>query len=83
MTQQKPKVLVTEPIHQAGLDLLQPEVELVLKYNMTPGQLMEEIACVEPVVVRSLTNITREVIKKGAKLLVIGKTRFSKWIMLS
>jgi D-3-phosphoglycerate dehydrogenase len=73
MARVKPKVLVTEPIHQDGLDLLKPEVELILKYGLTPGQLLEEIARVEAVIVRSLTDVNREVIKNGVQLQVIGK----------
>ncbi len=66
------KVLVTEYIHPAGIDLLKQECQVIQLSDPTDAILKEAIADVEGVLVR-VVPISREVIAVARKLVVIGK----------
>src|SRR3990170_2930946 len=68
-----PKVLVTDPIAQDGIDLLAREVEVDVKVRPSPDELVRLIAGYDALVVRSETKVTKEVIEAGARLQVIGR----------
>jgi len=68
-----PKVLVTDPIAQDGIDLLASEAEVVVQLHPSPDELRTLIAGCEALIVRSETKVTREVIAAGERLQVIGR----------
>jgi D-3-phosphoglycerate dehydrogenase len=67
------KVLVAEKISDKGLDLLRETFEVNVKLDLTPEELIEVIPTYEALIVRSATNVTREVIEAGKKLEIIGR----------
>ena len=66
------KVIITEPIHSAGLDILKRETELVYLPDEPDRQLSEVVADAQGLGVR-VTRVTGEIIAGAPKLKVIGK----------
>lgn len=66
------KVLVTEFIHPAGVELLETECEVVRPSGVSVPALKEAVADVDGILVR-VAPISREVIDAAPKLKVIGK----------
>jgi D-3-phosphoglycerate dehydrogenase len=69
------KVLVCDDLAEEGLALFraQKNFELLIKTKQPPEELKKLIADADACVVRSSTQITREVIEAGIKLKVIGR----------
>lgn len=69
------KVLVADPLSEDGLLPLKrnENIELMIKTNMTNEQLLETIQHTDALLVRSQTEVTREIIESGRKLKVIGR----------
>ena len=68
-----PKVLVTDPIAQDGIDILAREAEVDVRLGPSPDDLVAMIGDYDALVVRSQTKVTPPVIDAGAKLQVIGR----------
>jgi len=68
-----PKVLITDPIAQDGIDLLSKEAEVDVRLGPEPEELLELIAGYEALLVRSQTKVTKKVIEAGKRLQVIGR----------
>jgi len=68
----KKKVLVTEYIHPAGVELLETECEVVRPSDSSLAALKQAITDVDGVLVR-VAPINREVLEAAPKLKVIGK----------
>jgi D-3-phosphoglycerate dehydrogenase len=68
----KPKVLVTENIHQAGWDTLRAEAEAVAWPGQGKQPLQDAVADVQAILVR-VAKISRDVIEAAPRLTVIGK----------
>jgi D-3-phosphoglycerate dehydrogenase len=68
----KPKVLVTENIHQVGWDTLRGEVEAVAWPGQDKQPLLHAVEDVQGILVR-VAKLTREVIQAAKGLKVIGK----------
>ncbi|MDP3766403.1 MAG: phosphoglycerate dehydrogenase, partial [Dehalococcoidia bacterium] len=68
-----PKVLVTDPIAQDGIDLLSREAEVDVRLKPALDELRDLIRDYDALVVRSETKVTSEVIEAGKKLQVIGR----------
>jgi D-3-phosphoglycerate dehydrogenase len=68
----KPRVLVTENIHQAGWDTLRAEVEAVAWPGPSKQPLLEAVADVQAILVR-VAKISPDVIQAAPRLKVIGK----------
>jgi len=66
-------VLVSDPLADPGLELLRQEVHVDTRYDLTPEELIATIAQYDALVVRSGTQVTREVIEAGTRLQVIGR----------
>jgi D-3-phosphoglycerate dehydrogenase len=66
----RPRVLVREPIAEAGVDLLRERFEVDVDPN---GDLAETIGDYEAIVVRSATKLDRELIDLAERLKVIGR----------
>ncbi len=69
------KVLVADRISPTGVELLRskPGLEVVEAYGSSPGRILELVADVSAIVVRSETQITAEVIKAAPRLKAVGR----------
>jgi len=68
------RVLITEKIADAGIERLREAGHDVdVKLNLSEDALLAEVRDANAVIIRSATTITKEVIKNGEKLLVIGR----------
>ena len=68
-----PKVLVTDPIAQDGIDVLAPHAQVDVRLGLPPEELIAAIGEYDALIVRSETQVTAEVIEAGKKLQVIGR----------
>jgi D-3-phosphoglycerate dehydrogenase len=66
----RPRVLVREPIAEAGVDLLRERFDVDVDPN---GDLAETIGDYEAIVVRSATKLDRDLIERADRLKVIGR----------
>jgi D-3-phosphoglycerate dehydrogenase / 2-oxoglutarate reductase len=64
------KVLVREPIAEAGVELLRSKFEVDVSPN---GDLAELIGAYDAIVIRSATKLTAELIARAGRLRVIGR----------
>ena len=65
-----PRVLVRERIAEAGLDLLRSRFDVDIDFD---SPLAERIGEYDAIIVRSATQLTRELIERGERLKVIGR----------
>jgi D-3-phosphoglycerate dehydrogenase len=70
-----PKVLVADKISATGVALLkaQPGYEVVEAYGSTPEKVLSLVGDVHAILVRSETQITREVLAAAKKLVCVGR----------
>lgn len=68
-----PRILVTDPIAQDGIAILQPHAQVDVRIGLKGQELLDAIGDYEALVVRSETKVTADVIKAGTKLQVIGR----------
>jgi D-3-phosphoglycerate dehydrogenase / 2-oxoglutarate reductase len=66
----RPKVLVREAIAEAGVDLLRERFEVDVDLN---GDLGEQIAEYDAIVIRSATKVDADLIERAQRLKVIGR----------
>lgn len=64
---------MTDPVAQAGVDILAKEFPVDSKQKMTTEQLIAVIGDYDALVVRSETKVTKEVIEAATNLKVIGR----------
>lgn len=67
------KILVSEPLAQEGVDILKEYAEVDVRTKLTPDELKTIIGQYEALVVRSQTQVTKEIIDAGERLIVIGR----------
>lgn len=67
------KILVTDPVAQAGVDILAKEFPVDSRQKLAPEALVEIIGDYDALVVRSETKVTKEVIAAAQNLKVIGR----------
>jgi D-3-phosphoglycerate dehydrogenase / 2-oxoglutarate reductase len=67
------KVLVSDPIDQAGIDILSQVATVDVKTDLTPEQLVATISDYDALMIRSGTRVTAAVIESGKKLKIIGR----------
>ncbi|MDP9728325.1 phosphoglycerate dehydrogenase [Alicyclobacillus tolerans] len=69
------KVLVTDGISELGVEKLQsfPNIEVIVRPELTPDELLEEIADVDALLLRSQSKITEKVLQAAVQLKVIGR----------
>ena len=67
------KVLVTDPIAQDGIQILQERATVDVRLGLKGQELLDAIKDYEGLVVRSETKVTAEVIQAGTKLQVVGR----------
>ena len=69
------QVLISDPLSQEGIDILQShaEVQVDIKTRLTPQEFMDIIGEYDALVIRSGTQVTKDVIEKAHRLKVIGR----------
>lgn len=68
------KVLVTEKLAEAGLEILRGEgYEVDVKLNLSPEELIATIPDYDALIIRSATKVTADVIAAATKLRIIGR----------
>jgi D-3-phosphoglycerate dehydrogenase / 2-oxoglutarate reductase len=71
-----PRILITEPIAQEGIDLLRyelPEAYIDVRLDLSPERLLALIGSYSVLIIRSQTRVTGELLAKAAHLQVIGR----------
>ncbi|MBI4227199.1 MAG: phosphoglycerate dehydrogenase, partial [Candidatus Omnitrophica bacterium] len=69
------RVLVSDPLAEAGVKLLQEDhaIRVDVKLKLPPAELRKIIADYDALVVRSGTQVTREVLEAASRLKVVGR----------
>lgn len=71
---QKPTILVSEKLGEAGLDLLRTFGNVECIYNLSPEDLCAKISSCDALIVRSGTKVTRQVFEAAkGRLKVVGR----------
>ena len=71
-----PRILITEPIAQEGIDLLRyelPDADIEVRLDLSPEQLLALIGDYTVLIVRSQTRVTDELLAKATHLQIIGR----------
>lgn len=68
-----PKVLVSDPIDQSGLDILAQVAQVDVKTKLPPEELVQLIPNYDALMIRSGTKVTSEVIEAASQLKIIGR----------
>ena len=68
-----PKFMVTEPIHEAGLEVLRAAGEVVMASGQDEDTLIAEVGDIDGMVLRAKGRITRRVLENAPKLKVVGR----------
>ena len=68
-----PKVLVSDPIDQSGLDILAQVAQVDVKTKLPPEELVQLIPDYDALMIRSGTKVTSEVIEAASQLKIIGR----------
>ncbi len=69
----KKKVIVTERIAEEGLALLKKELDVDFRDGISREELLDIIDQYDALIVRSVTKVNEELVKKGTKLKVVGR----------
>ena len=67
------KILISDPIAKAGVDVLEKAGHQVDVKKMTPEELEAAIGAYDAIIVRSATKVTAKVIENGKNLKIIGR----------
>ncbi len=67
------KVLVSDPIAEQGIEILKNDMDVDIATGLEPSELIKRIGNYEALIVRSETQVTKEVINAGRKLKIIGR----------
>jgi D-3-phosphoglycerate dehydrogenase / 2-oxoglutarate reductase len=71
-----PRILITEPIAQEGIDLLRyelPEAQIDVRLDLSPEHLLALIGSYTALIIRSQTRVTEEFLAVATRLQVIGR----------
>lgn len=68
-----PKVLVSDPIDQVGLDILSQVAQVDVKTGLSAEELVKIIPEYDALMIRSGTRVTKEIIEAGTHLKIIGR----------
>ena len=68
-----PKVLVSDPIDPAGIELLKQVAQVDERPKLPPEELLKIIPEYDALMIRSGTQVTQAVIEAGSKLKIIGR----------
>ncbi|MEO0843356.1 MAG: phosphoglycerate dehydrogenase, partial [Cyanobacteria bacterium J06643_5] len=67
------KVLVSDSIDQAGIDILSQVANVDVKLGLKPEELQQVIGEYDALMIRSGTRVTQEVIEAATNLKIIGR----------
>ncbi len=67
------RILVTDGLHDSGLNILERESKLIVKNDISPDDLLREIADYDAIIIRSRTKLNSRLLEGAAKLKVIGR----------
>jgi hypothetical protein len=67
------KVLVSDPIDQAGIDILSQVAQVDVRPGLPPAELKQIIGEYDALMIRSGTQVTAEIIESADKLRIIGR----------
>ena len=67
------KVLVADPLHNVGQELLLQETEVEIATGLTEDELISRISEYDGLVVRSETQVTKAVLQAGISLRVVAR----------
>jgi D-3-phosphoglycerate dehydrogenase / 2-oxoglutarate reductase len=67
------KVLVSDPIDQAGIDILSQVAQVDVKTGLPPEELARIIGDYDAIMIRSETRVTKEIIEAANNLKIIGR----------
>lgn len=68
-----PKVLVSDSVDRAGLDILSQVAQVDVQTKLSPEELVSTIPEYDALMIRSGTQVTQEVIEAGTQLKIIGR----------
>jgi D-3-phosphoglycerate dehydrogenase len=68
-----PKVLVSDPIDQVGIDILSQVAQVDVKTSLPVDELTKIIPEYDALMIRSGTRVTQDVIEAGTQLKIIGR----------
>ncbi|NJR64403.1 MAG: phosphoglycerate dehydrogenase [Leptolyngbyaceae cyanobacterium CRU_2_3] len=68
-----PKVLVSDPIDQVGIDILSQVAQVDIKTSLSADELLQIIPDYDALMIRSGTRVTQDVIEAGKQLKIIGR----------
>lgn len=68
-----PKVLVSDPIDQAGIDILSQVAQVDVQTKLSPEELVKAIPEYDALMIRSGTKVTADVLAAGKLLKIIGR----------
>lgn len=68
-----PKVLVSDPIDQVGIDIVSQVAHVDVKVGLPPEELIRIIPEYDALMIRSGTQVTKEIIEAGINLKIIGR----------
>jgi phosphoglycerate dehydrogenase-like enzyme len=71
--QRRPRVLICEPIHESGIEMLREYTEVDIKTKLSPDELLATVPDYDALIARSTTQVTADVIKHGLNLKIIGR----------
>jgi len=67
------KILITDPIDEEGIKILENEFDVDIKENLTEDEIISIIENYDAMIVRSATKVTAKIIEAGKNLKVIGR----------
>jgi D-3-phosphoglycerate dehydrogenase len=68
-----PKILVSDPIDQVGIDILSQVATVDIKTTLSPAEITQIIPEYDAIMIRSGTKLTKEIIEAGKNLKIIGR----------
>lgn len=69
----KPKVLVIDGIHPVARTILEEGCDVIFEPKMTAEELLARIPEMDGLMVRSASQVTREVLERGTRLKIVGR----------
>lgn len=69
----RPRILVTDKIHEAAIEEAKKFAEVDLAYGIPSEELKNKISRYDALIVRSRTKVTREIIENAKNLKIIGR----------
>lgn len=68
-----PKVLVSDPIDQAGIDIISQVAQVDVQTGLSTEELIKIVPEYDALMIRSGTRVTKEIVEVGTQLKIIGR----------